>query len=61
MNLPSSFTNVIKKYGIDSKDIVFAAVADLDEEFRFADSVLVLTGKKLVRSEERRVGKECRL
>mgnify|MGYP001043441487 CR=1 FL=1 len=48
MNLPSSFTNVIKKYGIDSKDIVFAAVADLDEEFRFADSVLVLTGKKLV-------------
>ena len=47
MNLPSSFTNVIKKYGIDSKDIVFAAVADLDEEFRFADSVLVLTGKSL--------------
>lgn len=32
MNLPSSFTNVIKKYGIDSKDIVFAAVADLDED-----------------------------
>ena len=48
MNLPSSFTKVIEKYGIDRKDIVFAAVADLDEEFRFADTIVAVTDKKLV-------------
>lgn len=48
MNLPSGFTKVIEKYGIDRKDIVFAAVADLDEEFRFADTIVAVTDKKLV-------------
>ena len=48
MNLPGSFTKIIEKYGIDKKDIVFAAVADLDEEFRFADSIIAITDKKLV-------------
>ncbi|MDE5801653.1 MAG: ABC transporter ATP-binding protein/permease [Lachnospiraceae bacterium] len=48
MNLPDSFIKVIEKYGIDKKDIVFAAAADLDEEFRFADSIIAITNKKLV-------------
>ncbi len=48
MNLPGSFTRVLEKYGITKKDIVFAAVADLDEQFRFADSIVALTEKKLV-------------
>lgn len=48
MNLPSSFIKEIEKYGIDRKDIVFAAMADLDEEFRFADSVVAITDKKLI-------------
>ena len=48
MNLPDSFIKVIEKYGIDKKDIVFTAAADLDEEFRFADSIIAITNKKLV-------------
>lgn len=48
MNLPDSFIKVIEKYGIGKKDIVFAAAADLDEEFRFADSIIAITDKKLV-------------
>ncbi|MCM1189310.1 MAG: ABC transporter ATP-binding protein/permease [bacterium] len=48
MNLPSSFIKVTEKYGIGQKDIVFAAVADLDEEFRFADSIVAITDKKLI-------------
>ena len=48
MNLPDSFIKVIEKYGIDKKDIVFAAAADLDEEFRFADSIIAITNKRLV-------------
>lgn len=48
MNLPNSFIKACKKYGIETKDILFAAVADLDEEFRFADSVVALTGNKLL-------------
>lgn len=48
MNLPGSFTKVIHKYGIDKKDVIFAATADLDEELRFADSIVALTKEKLV-------------
>ena len=48
MNLPNSFVTVLGKYGIEKGDIVFAAVADLDEEFRFADSIVAITGKKLI-------------
>ncbi len=48
MNLPGSFTKVLEKYGIDKKDVVFAAAADLDEEFRFADSIVAITDKKLI-------------
>lgn len=48
MNLPGSLINVIKKYGIDKKDVIFAATGDLDEEQRFADSVVALTKEKLI-------------
>lgn len=47
MNLPNSFTKVLEKYGINKKDIVFAAVADLDDQFRFADSIVAITDNKL--------------
>ena len=48
MNLPDSFTKVLEKYGIDKKQIVFAVMADLDQEFRFADTIVALTDKKLI-------------
>ena len=48
MNLPNSFTKVIERYGIGKEEIVFAALADLDDQFRFADSVVAVTGKKLI-------------
>ncbi|MDE6421559.1 MAG: hypothetical protein K2K87_13705, partial [Lachnospiraceae bacterium] len=48
MKLPESFMNVIKKYGIDKKDVIFAATGDLDEEQRFADSIVALTKEKLI-------------
>ena len=48
MKLPGSFTEVIQKYGIDRKEILFAATGDLDEQQRFADSVVALTAKKLI-------------
>lgn len=45
MNLPGSFTDVIRRYGIEKNDVVFAATGDLDEEQRFADSIVALTKK----------------
>jgi len=48
MNLPGSFIRTIEKYGIGKKDVIFAATADLDEEFRFADSVVALAEHKLL-------------
>lgn len=48
MKLPGSFTEVIQKYGIDRKEIIFAATGDLDEQQRFADSIVALTAKKLI-------------
>ena len=48
MNLPGSFTNVIRRYDIDKKDVIFAATGDMDEEQRFADSVVALTKEKLI-------------
>ena len=48
MNLPNSFTKVLEKYGINKDEVVFAAMADLDEEFRFADSIVAITDKKLI-------------
>lgn len=39
---------VIEKYGIGKEQIVFAALGDLDEEFRFADTVVALTKTQLL-------------
>ncbi len=48
MNLPGSFVKVLEKYGIGKEQVVFAAMGDLDEEFRFADTIVALTKEKLV-------------
>lgn len=48
MNLPESFTKMLEKYGIDKKQVIFAAMGDLDEELRFADTLVALTDKKLI-------------
>ncbi len=48
MNLPKSFVSIAGKYGIEKKDILFAAMADFDADYRFADSIVALTRKKLI-------------
>lgn len=48
MNLPNSFINAVCKYGIGKKEILFAAVADFEADYRFADSVVALTKEKLI-------------
>ena len=48
MKLPDSFLKVIKKYNISEDDIIFTAIADLDMEYRFADSIVALTKKQLL-------------
>lgn len=48
MKLPKSFTQIIAKYGISKEEIVFAATADFDVEYRFADSMIALTKEKLI-------------
>ena len=47
MNLPKSFTKVLEKYQIKKDDVVFAAIGDLDEEFRFSDTITALTKTQL--------------
>ena len=48
MNLPDSFVSAVRRYGIDKNDIIFAATADFDVDYRFADSVVALTKEKLI-------------
>ena len=48
MNLPKSFISVAGKYGIEKEKIIFAATADFDTEYRFADTIVALTGEKLI-------------
>jgi len=48
MNLPRSFVSVIRKFGIGQEDVIFAATADFDAEYRFADSIVALTREKLI-------------
>ena len=48
MKLPNSFISVTQKHDIAEKDIVFTAIADLDMEYRFADSIVALTKEKLI-------------
>lgn len=48
MNFPKGFLKILEKYGMKKQDILFAAAADLDEEFRFADTIAALTDRKLI-------------
>jgi len=48
MQLPTGFTEAVGKYHIAPEDIIFAAAADFDMEYRFADSVVALTKNKLI-------------
>lgn len=48
MKLPKTFTRIISQHGISKDDIVFAATADFDMEYRFAISVVALTKDKLI-------------
>ncbi len=48
MNLPNSFTKAVAAYHISEKDIIFAAAADMDMDYRFADSIIALTKHKLI-------------
>ncbi len=48
MNLPTSFTTAVGKYHISKEDIIFAASADFDMDYRFADSIIALTQNKLI-------------
>lgn len=48
MKLPNSFLNVIREYNIHGNDIIFTAMADFDQEYRLADSIIALTKKKLI-------------
>lgn len=42
MKLPKSFVSIAGKYGVREEDILFAAVADFDMEYRFADTIVAL-------------------
>ncbi len=48
MKLPKGFTRVLKNNRIAEESVIFAAVADLDEELRFADTVVALSKEKLI-------------
>lgn len=48
MKLPESLIKILKNQGIEKDAVIFAAEGDLDEEFRFADTVVALTKEKLV-------------
>ena len=48
MNLPKSFVSIAGKYGVGKEEIVFAAMADFDMEYRFADTIVALTKEKML-------------
>lgn len=48
MNLPNSFISIAEKYGVKEEQLIFAAMADFDQEYRFADSIIALTKEKLL-------------
>ena len=48
MKLPNSFIRILDKYDMKKEDVLFAAAADLDEEFRFVDTSVALTDTKLL-------------
>lgn len=52
MKLPRSFVSIAGKYGIKEEEIIFAAMADFDMEYRFADTIVALsTGKESSRKK----------
>lgn len=48
MKLPKTFTELISQHGISKDDIIYAATADFDMEYRFAISIIALTKDKLL-------------
>lgn len=48
MKLPNGLIKCLERQGIDEKAVVFAAMADLDEEFRIADTIVAITDKNLI-------------
>ncbi len=48
MKLPKSFVSIAGKYGVKEEGIIFAAMADFDMEYRFADTIVALTKEKLL-------------
>lgn len=48
MKLPKGFVSIAAKYGIKESEVVFAAMADFDMEYRFADTIVALTKEKLL-------------
>lgn len=48
MKLPNSFLKEIEKYKLSKGDVLFTATADLDEELRFADTVVAITKNSLL-------------
>ena len=48
MKLPKTFTNIILQHGISKDEVIFAATADFDMEYRFAISIIALTKEKLL-------------
>lgn len=59
MKLPSGFKKVLERQGgIEEKAVIFAATADLDEEFRFADSIVAVTDGQLIVAKYPYAGKK---
>ena len=48
MRLADSFYDVAKEYKVDKDEILFGAMADMDAEYRFADTIVALTKQKLL-------------
>lgn len=48
LKLKKSFVNELKKRGINGEDVIFAATADFDRDFRFADTVVAVTKNELL-------------
>ena len=48
MKLPKSFVSIAGKYGVKQEDVIFAAMADFDMEYRFADTIVALTKEELL-------------
>ena len=52
MKLPKSFVSIAGKYGIKEEEIIFAAMADFDMEYRFADTIVALSMERASSTEK---------